>query len=63
MKLIAVDLLIYLLLSVTSADLLYLYFNGNWGDPNPFIEVFEVGALVVFVIIGIGRFILKVRRG
>jgi hypothetical protein len=53
---------ISLLLSVTSADLLYLYYIRAWYDPVILIEISEVILLYIMTILGLVYFIWRVNR-
>ena len=56
-----IELLLSLMLMVTSGDLLYLYFDGAWYDPNKVVEVSEVVCLIALVCFGAYYFVYKVR--
>ena len=58
---IVVELLITMMLVVTVADLLYLYYRGVWYDPNKAIEVAEVALLYIFMAGGLSYFVWRVR--
>ncbi len=53
---------ISLMLSVTSADLLYLYYIGTWYDPVILIEISEVVLLYILAIMGLVYFIWRVKH-
>jgi len=43
-------------------DLLYLYYDGNWYDPNRFIEVAELVLLYCIPIFAICRLVLLLKK-
>lgn len=49
------DFFLMLMLAATSADLLYLYYNNAWYDPNIVIEIIEVVLTFVFLILAMTR--------
>lgn len=54
------------LMAVLAGDILILYYQGNWYDPNQFIEITEVIILYIITIISFCemiRDIIKVGRG
>jgi len=55
-------MILRLMLTVLSADLLYLYYGGHWYDPNPVIEMTEVVLFYCFAVGGIIRSILRFLR-
>lgn len=59
---LTVELLLAMMLAVTSADLLYLYYGGHWYDPIRWIEVFEVVMFWFFILGGISYMAWRVKR-
>lgn len=56
------DSVLSVLVSILSADLLYLYFIGAWHDSIKAVEVFEVVVLFVLVIWGIVETVVRIRK-
>jgi len=55
------EILLAVMLVVTSADLLYLYFDGAWYDPNRGIEVSELVCLGILICLGIYYLVYRIR--
>jgi len=56
-----IEILIAIMLVVTSGDLLYLYFDGAWYDPNRGIEISEVVCLCIFICLGLFYLVHRIR--
>ena len=50
------------IITALSGDLLYLYYDKAWYDPNRFIEVAELVMLYLFVVLGIGMVVYRFWR-
>jgi len=51
-----------LMMTLLSANLLYLYFAGGWHDPCRFIEIVELVMLALMVVVGIVWLIVYLGR-
>jgi len=57
-----VELCIALMVVVLSADLLYLYYIESWYDPTKWIETLEVVLLYLWIVLGIGYMVWRVKN-
>ena len=57
-----VEITLVLMLAVTSADILYLYYRGAWYDPVKAIEVVEIVLMYAFIIASLIYVVWRIRR-
>lgn len=58
----ALEFITDMLLIILSADLLYLYFNGAWIEPNTIIATSEIIVLVAIIGLGLYRLFRYITR-
>jgi len=61
MRKLILELFSLMFLIVLSADLLYLYYNGQWYDPYPGIEIAELVLLCLIPVFAIIKFYFFLR--